>query len=166
MGKNEKLVLLDADVIIHLFKAGKLSLLQSLFPKRIIILDLVFEELLKNPVIRDRAQNLITLNVAALVDFPTHNREALNEYNSLRNTKGKGESACLALCRYDQKILASSNLSDTKTYCLTYHIEYVTTLDILTIAHLKGFINEADADQAIYDVKSKGSILPKQFGNH
>lgn len=163
MEMGEKLVLLDADVIVHLFKAEKLSILQGLYPKRIIILDVVFEELNKNPIVRDQIQNLILFKVATLYDFPTDNAEILREYSILKNSKGKGESACMAVCRYQKQILASSNLSDTKAYCEKHQIEYLTTLDLLAIAYSKKIITKAEADQAIYDITSKGSKLPARF---
>lgn len=163
MEAGEKFVLLDADVIIHLFKAGKLSILQLLFPNRILILDIVYSELGNNRFVRNYIDNLITFKQAKILDFPTDNKEMFSEYSSLRNRKGKGESACLAVCRYQKNILASSNLADTKEYCEEYSIDYITTLDLLAIASIKGVISQTEADQGIADIKSKGSILPKQF---
>jgi hypothetical protein len=78
----------------------------------------------------------------------------------LKKTKGKGESACMAICRYQKKILASSNLTDTKTYCQTHQIRYLTTMDILAIGYKKGKLTLADADQCISHIISKGSKLP------
>jgi len=161
MEKDERLILVDADVIVHLFKAERLSLLQELFPKRILLLDVVYNELLKNPILKDKVQNLIIFKQANLFAFPTSNCDILNEYNRLRNSKGEGESACMAVCRYKKNILASSNLLDIKTYCQQHSIEYVTTMDILAIAYKKGKITVAEADLAIYDIKTKGSRLPK-----
>jgi predicted nucleic acid-binding protein len=162
MGKDEKLVLLDSDVIIHLFKAGRLSLLQELYPDRVIILDVVYLELLENPTINNHIENLVRFKLAKIYDFPTQNDEVMNEYISLTQSqlKGKGESACMAVCRFDKNILASSNLRDIKPYCAQHSIQYLTTLDLLAIAFQRQVITEADADQCIKDIKAKGSRLP------
>lgn len=57
-------------------------------------------------------------------------------------------------------ILASSNLSDIKLYCEENNIKYLTTMDFITEAFLKGILNEAEFDYFIYNVKTKGSKLP------
>lgn len=160
MEKVEKRILLDSDVIVHLFKAEQLSLLQQLYPNRILLLDIVYEELLKNPTIRAHVQNLIIFKQVRLFIFPVGDSEILKEYNHLKQSKGKGESACMAVCRHKKNILASSNLKDIKSYCAQYDIEYLTTMDLLAISYIKEVISAADADLAIYNVKSKGSKLP------
>ena len=162
MGKDEKLVLLDSDVIIHLFRAERLSLLQELYPDRIIILDVVYLELLQNPTINKQIENLLRFKQAKIYDFPTQNDEVMKEYIFLTQSqlKGKGESACMAVCRFDKNILASSNLRDIKPYCTQHNIQYLTTLDLLAIAFQRQVISEADADQCIKDIKANGSRLP------
>lgn len=161
MGTGEQKILLDADVVIHLFRADQLSILQRLFPGRILILDVVFSELNNIPTIQNSIQNLIHLKIAEQIDFPTDDKILLAEYLRLKNTRGKGESACLAVCRYRNNILASSNLRDTQNYCRDHKIAYLTTLDLLAIAYQKGIIDVGEADKAIYDIRTKGSILPR-----
>ncbi len=41
MTNSKILLLLDADIVIHLFKADKISILQQIYPERLVILDLV-----------------------------------------------------------------------------------------------------------------------------
>ena len=42
-----KKILLDADVIIHFIKAGRLGTLSLIFPNKLYLLDVVFEEVFK-----------------------------------------------------------------------------------------------------------------------
>ncbi len=154
-------ILVDADVIIHLYKCDQLSLLQQLFPKRILILDVVYSELIKNPTINTHIQNLITFKQAQLIDFPTNDFDILKEYNQLKRSKGLGESACMAVCRFQKNILASSNMRDIGPYCRTHSIKYLTTMDIFAIAYKKGLLTVAECDHSIYQIKSKGSNLIK-----
>lgn len=159
MEKHEKLILVDADVIIHLAKADRLSILKELFEGRIYVLDYVIEELkLMAPF---QLSIILGLKILQEMKFPTNRAEVLLEYNKLRKTMGKGESACMAVCRYQKDILASSNLKDIKPYCKEHQIEFLTTLDILAIAYLKNKMITSEVDDCIYQIKSKQSKLPK-----
>jgi hypothetical protein len=40
------------------------------------------------------------------------------------------------------------------------HIDYLTTMDLLEYAHQNGVLSEAECDEFIYNVISKGSRLP------
>ena len=121
-------ILLDADVIIHFYKADCLSVLQQLYKEE--------------------------------YSFPSKDEDILKEYALLSKTKGKGESACMAVCRYQNNILASSNLRDIKPYCEQYGIAYLTTMDILAIAHKKGLMSLKECDESIKAILSKQSKLP------
>jgi predicted nucleic acid-binding protein len=157
--RHEKLILVDADVIIHLSKADRLTILKELFEGRIYVLDYVLEELkLMAPF---QLAIILGLKILQEMKFPTNRAEVLLEYNKLKKTMGKGESACMAVCRYQKDILASSNLKDIKPYCEEHQIEYLTTLDILAIAYLKKKMTAAEVDHSIYQIKSKQSRLPK-----
>jgi hypothetical protein len=148
---NQVLILLDADVTIHLFKAEKISLLNDLFPGRMRMLDIVLSELLNNPTIKEVAQNLFTFKQIIEIKFPTtSNPQLFKEYISLKNMiKGPGERACLLYCKYYQHIIASSNTKDIKPFCEEHSIAYLTTLDILSIAVHRGLITNQEANECI-----------------
>lgn len=151
-------ILLDCDVIIHFIKAGKQLLLPKIFPDQFVILDKVKSELDK------RKSNLVTINnflswsKIPIVQMPS-GMDILREYMMLKKTKGEGEAACMAVARYTRDYIASSNLKDIANYCSEHSIVYLTTMDILLEAYKLGIMDEAECDQFIYEVKSKGSIL-------
>lgn len=153
-------ILLDADIIIHFYKAERLSVLQELYKGRLLILDLVLEELLRNKTIAPYVENFLTYKVIKEYKFPSQAADILQEYVKLSKTRGKGESACMAVCRYQNNILASSNLKDIKPYCEQYGIAYLTTMDILAIAFKKGLMSLSECDSCIKAILSKQSILP------
>lgn len=159
MGKHEKIILLDADVIIHFNKAGHLLTLKKIFPKRLHILDVVIQELSYHSNTKEIINNFLNFGIATVMQFPSDN-QIKKEYAMLRRKFGNGESACMAVARFNDNILASSNLKDIKEYCTTYNIEYLTTMDFLTEAYNTKIFDEAACDLFIYDVKSKGSKLP------
>jgi hypothetical protein len=111
----KKTIVFDADVLIHFDKAERLHQLQYIFPhNRKIILDKVVSEL-KNPRLQQALHYLVSVfKVVEILPFPNDSRIKL-EYALLTKTRGAGESACMAYCRYSHDIIASSNLSDIKT---------------------------------------------------
>jgi predicted nucleic acid-binding protein len=94
-----------------------------------------------------------------VVPFPSK-LEIIKEYAQLTKKFGEGESACMAVARFEKEFIASSNLRDIKAYCLEHHIKYYTTMDLLVESMNKNILTEADCNQFIQDVKSKGSKLP------
>ncbi len=164
MAKTEdKLILLDADVLIHFFKGELLSILPSLYPKRLLIADAVFNEL-THKQIKEEVTNLLNYKMISLYTIPPQlNLAILKEIAQIRKdipTAGGGESICMAIAKYDNKIIASSNIKDIKVYCNTNNIQYLTTMDILVEAYQQKKLDETECDYFIYNVKSKGSKLP------
>lgn len=156
--ENIKIVL-DADVIIHFSKAGRLSILPNIFPKcNYIILDVIYKEL---KTIQNQINNQIYfLKNISIEDFSPSGK-MLMEYAMLTNTFGRGESACMAYCKYTNNVIGSSNLKDIKTYCSENKITFLTTLDFLYYAYTKKIMSEKECDEFIDEVISKGSKLPK-----
>lgn len=159
MEKGEKIILIDADVIIHLSKAERLTILKELYDGRIYVLDYVLEEL--KSIAPFQLGIILGLGILREMKFPTTNVDIFLEYNHLKKAMGKGESACMAVCRYQENILASSNLRDIKPYCQAHHIKYLTTLDVLSVGYLKGKLTLEEVDYCIHLIKSKQSKLPK-----
>ena len=151
-------IILDADVLIHFSKAGKLSLLPTILPEYDhTILSAVYEETLS---IRTQIDNQINFlkNMEVLPFNPTGQMRL--EYASLRSKYGKGESACMAFCRFTNNVIGSSNLRDIKEYCASQQITYLTTLDFLYYAYIRGKMSKDECDGFILEVNAKGSKLP------
>jgi hypothetical protein len=75
-------------------------------------------------------------------------------------TFGKGESACMAYCKFNKGILASSNLKDIAKYCEDNGITYLTTMVFLTEALKANQMTEKECNGFIRNVKTAGSKLP------
>lgn len=144
-------ILLDADVIIHLFKADKISLLNELFPGRLIILDIVLNELLGNRTVNRIVENLITFKQVVVKMLPTTSNPALfKEFIALKKQiEGPGERACLIFCKHYPNIIASSNTKDILPFCKEHSIAYITTLDIFSIAIDRGKITKKETNDFI-----------------
>lgn len=156
---NKVKIVLDADVIIHFSKGGFLSLLPEIFPfYDYIVLDKVYHEL-KDPIKSQLDNQIQFLGKIQIVAYSPKGQE-LFEYAQLLKLKGKGESACLAFCRFNSNVIGSSNLSDIKSYCKQHNITYLTTLDFLYYAIKNRLVTVTDADKFIQEVRSKDSTLP------
>lgn len=144
-------ILIDADVLIHLFKADKISILNDLYPGRCCMLDVVLEELKENRTIRNAMDSILLFSGIQEIPFPTtSNPKLFQEFLALKKQiKGEGESACLVYCRHHSEIIASSNTKDIKPYCEQHGIAYLTTLDIICVAIAKRLMTDSEANQLI-----------------
>jgi hypothetical protein len=173
MGENEqKIILIDADVVSHFIYAGEAWSIKELFPNNPIhVLDKVHAELQNwpNAKIRTEISNLLSKKIIRLRNFPEENEDIKKEYLWIKSMlfKGDGESACLAVARYDKKILASSNLRDTLPYCKMHNINYLTTMDFLCNAlENKKFSKQRCNDFITAVLKSNGKLPVKSMDDY
>lgn len=158
--KKTKIVI-DADVIFHFHKGGLLHMLPEIFSEyEYIVLSKVHEELSKDcKSYIDRMSS--TFRNISIVEFnPTG--DMMKEFAMLRCNRGKGESACMAYCKFNPDVLGSSNLKDIKDYCIENNITYLTTYDFLYYAIKRGKLTIEEAQDFVAIVKSNDSKLPKK----
>ena len=157
--KTEKLILLDADVISHFISGGQFALLPSIFKNKKVLLDIVATELSASKKFKTYIDNVIGTGFIKEINFQG-NKQAGMEYAKLIKTFGKGESACMAYCKFNKDILASSNLKDIAKYCEDNSIPFLTTMDLLAEALKANQLTEQECNDFIRNVKSAGSKLP------
>ncbi len=100
-------IILDADVLIHFSKAGKLSLLPTILSEYDhVILSAVYDETVS---IRTQIDNQVRfLKNMTVLPFAPFGQMKM-EYARLKSKYGKGESACMAFCRFTNNVIGSSN---------------------------------------------------------
>lgn len=165
MTKNNRIILADADVVSHFITAGEADSLHLIFPGNPIhVLDKVHAELQnwKSTAVGNIVADLLRKKRLTLIDFPDDNEEIKKEYFWIKKMqfKGDGESACLAVARYNKNILASSNLKDIKNYCTMHKIDYLTTMDFLCHALANKIFDVARCDAFLQKVIAAGGKLP------
>ena len=151
-------IVLDADVLIHFAKAERLSMLPAILPEyEYVVLSTVYEEV---RTIRQQLNNQIRLlkNIKLEPFAPTG--QMRHEYAKLLSRFGKGESACMAYCRFTNNIIGSSNLRDIKEYCKAQNIVYLTSLDFLYYAYVRGKMTAKECQEFMVNVNTKGSKIP------
>lgn len=162
MNKKTKIVL-DADVIHHFVKGGRLSLLPKIFPEfSFIVLDIVKKEL--PDLILSSLEKQITQekNISEEVfgKTPAEKKEYFRLTDSNDLHLGKGESACMVYCKFHNDVVGSSNTKDITKYCNENNITFLTTNDFLFYAIKRGLLTKNEAEEFIKKVRSLGSMPP------
>ena len=132
-GKKTKIVL-DADVIIHFAKGGKLDMLPKILPEyQFMVLDVVKKEL-----------PLLIMSVL---------QKAISQDKTVvEEVFGKTAGEAKEYARLISK--------DVTAYCEEKGITYLTTCDFLYYAIQRGLMTKAEADAFIAEVRSMGSFPP------
>lgn len=161
-GKKTKIVL-DADVIIHFAKGGKLDMLPKILPEyQFMVLDVVKKEL--PLLIMSVLQKAISQDKTVVEEVFGKTAGEAKEYARLISKDGlalgRGESACMVYCLYHHDVVGSSNTKDVTAYCEEKGITYLTTCDFLYYAIQRGLMTKAEADAFIAEVRSMGSFPP------
>lgn len=165
MTSSNRAILIDADVVSHFVTANEVTSLSQIFPSNpIYLLDKVHAELQRwaSPRMLSLVSDLLSTRKLHLMDFPEDDEIIKKEYTWIKSMlfKGDGESACLAVAKYRKNILASSNLKDIKSYCVTHKIDYLTTMDFLCEALRTGLFDEPRCNRFISLVLAANSKLP------
>jgi hypothetical protein len=165
MKRDGRKILIDADVISHFVSAKKSEKLSVIFPNnQIYILDKVHAELQRWPskTILITISKLLSSKEVRLMAFPEQDENISKEYAYIKSRlfKGDGESATLAVARFKNNIIASSNLKDIKSYCATHTIDFLSTMDFLCQALSTNIFTLVECNDFITEVLKAGSILP------
>ena len=161
-GKKSKIVL-DADVIIHFAKGGKLDMLPRILPEyQFMVLDVVKKEI---PVlIMSMLQRCIAQDKTIVEEVFGKTAGEIKEFARLISRDGlalgRGESACMVYCLYHHDVVGSSNTKYVTAYCDEKGITYLTTCDFLYYAIKRGLMTKDEADAFIAGVRSMGSFPP------
>ena len=156
---TKRKIVLDADVIINFSRVSILSRLTDILKDYdFIVLDKVYNEILRDTK-RELDHNVQLLKKIAIVPFPA-DLDMIKEYAKLVKTFGKGESACMAYCKFTDDVVGSSNFKDVSDYCKNNDITYLGTVDFLYYAVKNEIMTEEEATKSMNDMIAKGSRLP------
>ena len=161
--------MIDADVISHFISGNQIIILPTIFKYKIMVIDIVYRELCNLSRNKTETDKLINQQKLTLLPFPEDNQDIVKEYFWIKGMmfKGAGESACMAVAKYTDNIIASSNLKDIKAYCERHSIPYITTMDFLCEALKNGQLSLKACNVFIDRVLKAGSKLPvKRMEDH
>ena len=161
----EKLILLDCDVISHFIANNALEdLPKILAPHPCFILDFVYSEVAAWPIRLAFLEAIIKTGGIKKMPFP-EDFETNKEFARIKSCYpliGDGERACMAVARFNENIVASSNFRDVAPYCNNFNVLFLGTLDILSVAVEKGIYDEQQCDRFIQmALKFNKATFPK-----
>ncbi len=161
--KSKVKIVIDADVIIHFIKGESLHLLPKIFPNyQFVILDrLLNKELRGEQFTKNYLDNFFKFFPNAITEIQWNpNYEMLKEFAELNKRYGMGESMCMVYCKFNNDVIASSNITEITNYCDSNNIQYITTMDFIAQALKIGLMSEAECDLFLTTVIAKKSTLP------
>jgi hypothetical protein len=165
---QDKIILLDSDVIIHFSIGDSLLSLMDIFPHyHKCVLDIVYGEINRRiSSAQSQLDLMINMGVLTKINFPPISSPVYQEYIKMRKENPRidsGEAACMAYLRFNKHVLASSNFKDIVAYCEQHDIYYISTMDFLKEAMAKNIFTEEQCDKFIEKVKKAGSKLPCNY---
>lgn len=159
-----KVILVDADVISHFMATGHISDLNGILaPHQLYIVENVYREATRHPsdaMRKLKVDEWIAHSKTCVIKFPSQNQNIKREFYKLKHDNGllgDGECACMAMARFGQETIASSNFRDVAPYCDAHDIEYIGVLDILQIAINKEYWTIDQCNQFILDAKKENN---------
>lgn len=146
-------IFFDTDCISAFLWINEESLLEKMFPGKIIIPKEVYNEIDRPtiPHLKIRIDQLIANGSATIMSMDIRSEEyvlyrELTTDSGRNKVIGSGEAASISLAKKHNGVLGSNNLRDVSYYIKKYSLKYVTTGDILVEAFQKGFITEQEGN--------------------
>lgn len=165
---SEHNIVFDTDILSSFSGINKLDDLNNLFKNRIIIPDVVVQELA--PLKLRKSQKYIYDNIVNKIgssDFKVFNFVAgTPEYETYirlisGGKLGKGEAACIAIATNNDKIISSSNFKDIGEFVRSKQVDNIPTLEILKKFHTDLGYTPDQVNQFKDDLVKMGRTLPK-----
>ncbi len=154
-------MILDSDFLSSFAWVNRLGILESLYSRRMIVLEEVLEELRRVPHLASRVELSIRNGHIRSEAMRADSPEALRLAELLGLGKyGTGEASCMAYLTQHDGILGSNNLADIKAFCIENKKQLLTTADVLHQAHETGLIDVNEADEIWAGMLSKRRKLP------
>ena len=157
----------DTDCLSAFLWINNTSILEILYPNRIILPEPVYTELSnpRIPQLKRRVDVLIETNMASVKEIITDTDE-YSLYRTLidgshgKRGIGRGEAASIALAKTYNGILASNNYSDVAIYIKEYGLQHIDTGKILLEALRQSIITESEGNVIWQNMLDRRRKLP------
>jgi hypothetical protein len=157
----------DTDCLSAFLWINNTSILEVLYPNRIVLPEPVYVELSnpRVPQLKRRVDSLIETNMASVREIMLDTEE-YSLYRTLlkgipgQRGIGRGEAASIALTKIHNGILASNNYSYIVIYIKKYDLQHTDTGNILLEALRRSIITEDEGNLIWQDMLAKKRKLP------
>ena len=156
----------DTDCLSAFLWTNGESILEKLYPQKIILPSQVYDELNRVSFLVNRV-NIMLGNDTAKIETMVAETDEYRDYVKMISAPdeghkiiGKGEAAGIAMVKARGGILASNNLRDISDYVDEFHLAHITTGDILVEAYNQDIITEDEGNQLWAEMIEKRRMLP------
>lgn len=146
-------IFFDTDCICAFLWIKEESLLEKMFPGKIVIPQEVYNEIDRPmiPHLKTRIDQLIDNGSAIVMSMDISSEEyalyiELTTNSGQNKVIGSGEAASISLAKKHDGVLGSNNLKDVGFYINKYSLKNLTTGDILVKAFQEGLITEEEGN--------------------
>lgn len=158
MQEERKKIFVDTDFISSFLRAEEFPILKRMYPDYVIVVPYyVKEELMRklNSLGHLQSRYCIELGNGNLAENPTlvmgtEEADLFIKLNTIGDGMpraiGKGEAEAIALTKIRGGVLASNNLRDVSFYVEQYHLEHITTADVLYKAYKEYYLDKERVD--------------------
>lgn len=163
---EEPPLVVDTDFLSSFAWVKRLDIIETLFPKQMVLLEEVKVELSRVPHLSIQIDDCITRNTMSLTYMTADSPEAIELVKYLDSGKyGPGESACMAYLRYNPGTMGSNNTIDVIDYCRDNNKKLICTGHCLCFALDSGIVKFEECESLWAQMISKRRFLPtKTFG--
>ncbi len=156
----------DNDCLASFIWIHRLDILETLYKGRMYVPQIVVDEF--SFLKRSNKYNWVYEDLLAAIEKGTFNvieinigDKAFKEYTRLiKQKKGKGESAAIAIAKTMDNYTACNNLRDIRPFIDNGEINNIVTLDILYEYYINENKSIADIEKIITDMRYKKRRLP------
>ncbi len=146
-------IFFDTDCICAFLWVRNESLLEKMYPGKIVIPKQVYDEIDKPtiPQLKARIDQLIARGSAIVMSIDINSEEYylyrnLTTFSGNNKVIGRGEAASISLAKKHDGILGSNNFRDVAQYVDEFSLKHVTTGDILVEALERKLITEQEGN--------------------
>ena len=163
---TDKLICFDTDCLSSFLWVGNENLIVNLYKNHIILPKPTYDEICYVPHLKRKVDIMLSngdLNLQMLSlgspEFVLFNK--LTAFPDVGfNTIGKGEASAIVLAKFNNGILGSNNLVDTRRFINQFHLNFITTAGILVKAYNSGLISEAKGNGIWLSMTNRQRKLP------
>lgn len=155
-------IFFDTDCICAFLWVNNESLLEKMYPGKIVIPKEVYDEIDRPAILhlRARVDQLIANGSAQVMSMDIGTEEyflyrELTTFSGNNKVIGSGEAASISLAKKHNGILGSNNLRDVADYINKFSLRHTTTGDLLVEAFNKKLITEQQGNKIWSDMLKK-----------
>jgi len=154
-------LVVDTDFLSSFAWVDRLDILETLYLKKIVLLEEVAIEIGRVPHLWTRVEICVSKGTMIRVEMSVDSPEALDLAKYLEDGKyGRGEAACMAYLKHNSGTLGSNNLADVTQFCQDNNKRLLCTGHCLCQALISKLVSFNECESLWQQMLKKRRKLP------